>query len=106
MRSADEEDRRNRAGEPLVVACIPAYNEEKVVDRLMAHCTSFVGSDYEVVVVDDSMDSTAAVVAIRTALVRPMAEVPSAFSNTGRGRRDWSHTRTSRRPSCHSITAS
>ena len=45
-------------GDPLVSVLLPLYNEEKVVDRLMRHCTSFLHDDYEVIVIDDSTDST------------------------------------------------
>jgi len=45
-------------GDPLVSVLLPLYNEQKVVDRLMRHCTSFLHDDYEVIVIDDSTDST------------------------------------------------
>jgi len=44
--------------DPLVSVILPLYNEERVVDRLMGCCTSFTSVDYEVIVVDDSTDST------------------------------------------------
>jgi cellulose synthase/poly-beta-1,6-N-acetylglucosamine synthase-like glycosyltransferase len=47
-------------GDPLVTVLLPVYNEERVIDRLMGCCTSFDHDDYEVIVVDDSTDSTPA----------------------------------------------
>lgn len=45
-------------GDPLVSVLLPVYNEEKVIDRLIESCTSFLHEDYEVIVIDDSTDST------------------------------------------------
>ncbi|MEN2974731.1 MAG: glycosyltransferase family 2 protein, partial [Candidatus Caldarchaeales archaeon] len=43
---------------PMISIHIPLYNEEKVVDRLMEALTSIDYPNYEVIVVDDSTDST------------------------------------------------
>ncbi|MCS7136768.1 MAG: glycosyltransferase family 2 protein [Candidatus Caldarchaeum sp.] len=43
---------------PMVSIHIPLYNEERVVDRLMEALSSLDYPNYEVVVVDDSTDST------------------------------------------------
>ena len=43
---------------PFVSILIPTYNEENVVDRILRACTSLSYENYEVVVVDDSTDST------------------------------------------------
>ncbi len=45
-------------GTPMVSVHLALYNEERVVDRLLAACTSFDYPNYEVVVVDDSTDGT------------------------------------------------
>ncbi len=44
--------------DPFVSVLLPIYNEANVVDRLMTCCTSFDFPDYEVVVIDDSIDGT------------------------------------------------
>jgi cellulose synthase/poly-beta-1,6-N-acetylglucosamine synthase-like glycosyltransferase len=46
-------------GDPMVSLLLPLYNEETVVERLMDCCTSFTNDDYEIIVIDDSTDSTA-----------------------------------------------
>ena len=46
------------AKKPFVSILIPTYNEENVVDRILRACTSLSYENYEVVVVDDSTDST------------------------------------------------
>lgn len=43
---------------PMVSIIIPVFNRADIVDRLMARVTSFTYTDYEVLVVDDSHDST------------------------------------------------
>ena len=49
---------KNDARPPLISIHIPLYNEEKVVDRLMEALTTLDYPSYEVIVVDDSTDST------------------------------------------------
>jgi cellulose synthase/poly-beta-1,6-N-acetylglucosamine synthase-like glycosyltransferase len=44
--------------DPFVSIILPLFNEENVVDRLLAACTSLGYPDYEVIVVDDSTDKT------------------------------------------------
>ncbi|MEE9510097.1 MAG: glycosyltransferase, partial [Candidatus Bathyarchaeia archaeon] len=44
----------------FVSVLLPIYNEANVIDRLMTCCTSFDFPYYEVVVMDDSTDGTAA----------------------------------------------
>jgi cellulose synthase/poly-beta-1,6-N-acetylglucosamine synthase-like glycosyltransferase len=44
--------------QPFVSIHLALYNESRVVDRLLAACTSFDYDRYEVVVVDDSTDET------------------------------------------------
>jgi cellulose synthase/poly-beta-1,6-N-acetylglucosamine synthase-like glycosyltransferase len=43
---------------PLISIHVPLYNEERVVDRLMEALTTLDYPNYEVIVVDDSTDST------------------------------------------------
>ncbi len=43
---------------PMVSVHIALYNEERVVDRLLAACSALNYANYEVVVVDDSTDGT------------------------------------------------
>ncbi|HUK79828.1 MAG TPA: glycosyltransferase [Nitrososphaerales archaeon] len=45
-------------GTPMVSVHLAIYNEEHVIDRLLAACTKFDYPNYEVVVVDDSKDGT------------------------------------------------
>jgi cellulose synthase/poly-beta-1,6-N-acetylglucosamine synthase-like glycosyltransferase len=49
---------RRRHYNPMVSVIIPMFNRADIVDRLMAKVTSFTYTDYEVIVVDDSHDST------------------------------------------------
>ncbi|MEM1560351.1 MAG: glycosyltransferase [Thermoproteota archaeon] len=49
---------RSNSSPPMISIHIPLYNEEKVVDRLMEALTSLDYPNYEVIVVDDSTDST------------------------------------------------
>src|SRR5256712_6257758 len=46
------------ARQPFVSVQVALYNEARVVDRLLAACTSFDYENYEVVVADDSTDET------------------------------------------------
>ncbi|TMF67296.1 MAG: glycosyltransferase, partial [Chloroflexi bacterium] len=46
--------------QPFVSVHVALYNEARVVDRLLAACTSFDYKSYEVIVVDDSTDETTA----------------------------------------------
>jgi cellulose synthase/poly-beta-1,6-N-acetylglucosamine synthase-like glycosyltransferase len=43
---------------PFVSVLLPTYNEQNVIDRLLRCCTDFDYSDYEIVVIDDSIDDT------------------------------------------------
>ena len=45
-------------GTPMLSVHLAIYNEEHVIDRLLAACTKFDYPNYEVVVVDDSKDGT------------------------------------------------
>ena len=47
-------------GAPMVSIHLTTYNEERVIDRLLAACTKLDYPNYEVVVVDDSTDGTVA----------------------------------------------
>lgn len=49
---------RRRHYNPMVSVIIPVFNRADIVDRLMAKVTSFTYTDYEVLVVDNSHDST------------------------------------------------
>ncbi|OLC11547.1 MAG: hypothetical protein AUH44_02300 [Chloroflexi bacterium 13_1_40CM_68_15] len=46
--------------QPFISVHVALYNEARVVDRLLAACTSFDYKSYEVIVVDDSTDETTA----------------------------------------------
>src|SRR5919204_575817 len=46
------------ARQPFVSVQVALYNEARVVDRLLAACTSFDYENYEVLVADDSTDET------------------------------------------------
>src|SRR5256712_357615 len=46
------------ARQPFVSVQVALYNEARVVDRLLAACTSFDYENYEVIVADDSTDET------------------------------------------------
>ena len=46
------------SGTPMVSIHLVTYNEEHVIDRLLATCTKLDYPNYEVVVVDDSKDGT------------------------------------------------
>jgi len=49
---------KDRVDAPLISIHVPLYNEERVVDRLMEALTTLDYPNYEVIVVDDSTDST------------------------------------------------
>jgi cellulose synthase/poly-beta-1,6-N-acetylglucosamine synthase-like glycosyltransferase len=52
------ESRLSIARQPFVSVQVALYNEARVVDRLLAACTSFDYENYEVLVADDSTDET------------------------------------------------
>jgi cellulose synthase/poly-beta-1,6-N-acetylglucosamine synthase-like glycosyltransferase len=52
------DDSKDSVNAPLISIHVPLYNEERVVDRLMEALTTLDYPNYEVIVVDDSTDST------------------------------------------------
>lgn len=48
----------NDESDPFVTVLLPTYNEMNVIDRLITSCTSFDFPDYEVIVIDDSIDES------------------------------------------------
>ena len=48
----------SKNSDAFITILLPTYNEQNVIDRLLTACTSFDFSNYEVILIDDSIDES------------------------------------------------